>query len=138
MATLEELGLGLVARLETISTLKGRAYWLPPDQINCPCAVVTPVAVTPHVRSGGGQQVRFAVTLYAAAAQQGTRRGAEKVLPYLDRTGAQSIQTAIEADTRLGGIASAVPHVAWRNFDALKDYSGQEYWGAVWDVDVRD
>ncbi len=137
MATIEELGNGLKERLVTIATLRS-VEWLPPDQINAPMAVIVPSTIQFHARSGDGQHVTFDVTLYIAPAQAGSMRGAEKVLPYLEKSGAQSVKAAIEADTTLGGKASSVPRITWHNFDALKAYNGAEYWGAIFEVEVRD
>lgn len=136
MATIDELGEALKTRLETISGL--RVSWLPPEQINVPQAVILPGSGTYHVRPGDGQGVTFHIVIYAASAQQGNQRGADKVLPYIDKSGASSIKAALEAEKTLGGKASELYVRPWHDFDALKDYNGQEYWGAIVDVEVRD
>ncbi len=136
MATIDELGEAIKTRLETISGL--RVSWLPPEQINVPQAVIVPGSGAYHVRPGDGQSVTFHIIIYAASAQHGTNMGASAVLPYIDKSGDQSIKAALQGDTRLGGIASELHWRGWHDFDALKDYNGQEYWGAIIDIEVRD
>ncbi len=136
MATIDELGEAIKTRLETISGL--RVSWLPPDSVNLPQAIIMPGNGAYHVRPGDGQSVTFSIVIYAASAQHGSNRGASTVLPYLDKSGDKSIKMALQKEKTLGGKASELHWRGWRDFDALKDYNGQEYWGAIIDIEVRD
>jgi hypothetical protein len=134
MGTLVEDGNALRAALATISGL--HAHWLWPDVMLVPAAVVVP-AQGLDVDTFDGQGGRtFRVYLLGAAAKDGTYRGQANCLPYLEESGAKSLRAALEADPTLGGKVDDLKVLPWRAFDALKDWAGNVYWGAVYEVEV--
>jgi len=133
LATLDELGQALKTRIETIGGL--RVAWLAPDRVNIPMAIIIPNQIRYHTRSGDGMRVTFAVRVYAASVQHGSWRGMEAVIPYLDKSGVKSIKAALEADTRLGGIASFMQVHGAETFD---DEEADQWWGAVIEVEIGD
>ncbi len=135
MATIDELGQALAVQLQTISGL--RVSWLYPDTLTPPMAVITYGGSRYHQRSGDGQAVTFEIEVWAAPMQQGIRRGQEKLIPYLDKSGTQSIKAALEADTSLGGKASSL-RVTEAQKPRVEPYGDVSYWVSTVVVEVRD
>lgn len=136
--TIATIRAGLAVRLATIQAavpgFKAHATW--PDGIIAPCCIVGPPSGEYHVDLGDTMSLTFDLTLYAYPTQQGSQRGQDRVDPYLDVFGAQSIKYAIESEDTLGGIAHGSIVRRFGRYDALKDASGAEFWGAVVTVEV--
>lgn len=103
MATITQVMQGIESRLKTIPGLRAEEF--KPDQINPPQAIVGVPPIPDYRRSFGptGQLIiEPTVTILVSAALD--RTGQLKLASYVDRTGAQSIFAAIEADKTLGGL----------------------------------
>lgn len=101
MATIQEVMEGIEARLETIEGLRVAAYVA--DQINPPQAIVgvPPVPDYRRVFGPAGQlMIEPTITILVSAALD--RVGQMKLASYVDKTGAQSVFAAIDADKTLG------------------------------------
>jgi hypothetical protein len=109
-----------------------------PDQINAPAAVVVVKSGQYSLTMGspGNLAYVFEVILYIAPVQQGSNRGQEKVDPYLDVSGSSSIPATVEADITLGGTCDYATVTGFDRYDALRDWAGQDFWGAVLTVGV--
>ena len=136
MTTISAVRAGLVARLNNVGGL--RAYPTMPDQINAPAAVVVVKSGQYSLTMGspGNLAYVFEVILYIAPVQQGSNRGQEKVDPYLDVSGSSSIVATVEADITLGGTCDYATVTGFDRYDALRDWAGQVFWGAVLTVVV--
>jgi hypothetical protein len=134
MATIVQVMLGIETRLKTITGLRAEEFR--PDQINPPQAIVGVPPIPDYRRSFGptGQLViEPTVTLLVSAALD--RVGQQKLASYVDKTGAQSIFAAIEADKTLGGLDV---ECTVKSFDPL---SSQEvgligYYGGIFKLAV--
>ena len=125
---------GLKARLATIAGLRAYAAW--PDTVVAPAALVKPARWTYHEAMGNGQHVaRYEVLLLGAALQQGLAKAQDVTDAYLDDAGATSIKAAIEADQTLGGAATTLVVLGWRDYDSVV-LNSAEYLGVIFDVEV--
>lgn len=126
--TLASMGGAIKTALEDVTSLAGHVHWLWPDTIITPAAIIVPSRGLDRQTFDGAGTQPFYVYLFAAPAQDGSNRGQEKALGYLEENG-DSIRAAIE---------SAIPQAtvaAWENFDALKDWQGRTFWGARFPVE---
>lgn len=100
--TIEQIMLGIEARLATISGL--RTSEIDPDQINPPVAIVgVPEIPRYHGTMGMGRfEIDPTVTVLVSATLD--RVGQLQLAGYANPTGATSIRAAIEADKTLGGV----------------------------------
>jgi hypothetical protein len=130
MGTLATCGATLRDALRAISGLHADFLW--PDLILPPHAVVLP---------GSGSSVTFdaqvdrtfTIILLGAAAQDGTYRGQENCLAFMEEDGASSIRAVLEDVSEY-----SVRTTGWRNFDALRTWQGRTFWGALCDAEVLD
>lgn len=101
MATIAEIMTGIETRLATIPDLRVSSYVA--DQINPPQAIVG-VPPVPDYRLAFGPvgelRIEPTITILVSAALD--RVGQAKLATYVDKTGAQSVFAAIEADKTLG------------------------------------
>ncbi|MCK9437068.1 MAG: hypothetical protein M0Q12_07680 [Synergistaceae bacterium] len=123
--TIEAMGEGLVTRLETISTLKGRSYApnaLPGSVNSTPAALVIPGLIEYDLTFGGAVRCNFRVVLLFARTDQVIQY--DKMLPYLETTGDYSVYAAIFGDDTLGGAA---------DFSIIKSNTGLGFteWGGM-------
>lgn len=92
---------GLATSLSTINGL--RIYELIPDTPYTPCAVISLDRVGYDSTMGRGSDMfEFTVTMVVGRADD--RSAQIKLETYLSGSGSQSVKTAIEADTTLGGV----------------------------------
>lgn len=103
-STIEQIMLGLEARLATISGL--RVSEITPDQINPPQAIVGVPAIPQYhaTMAMGHFTLDLSVTLLVSVALD--RVGQLRLAGYANPTGATSIRAAIETDKTLGGRVS--------------------------------
>ena len=116
MATRAQIRAALKVRLDTIAGWQG-AYAVVPDSAAVPCYAIGPPARgtvrTADITIGGGSLWWFGIRVYVA---RGDLRSAQETLdPYLDESGAQSVQAAIYGDQRLGGL------VNWTRIQEVRD-----------------
>ncbi len=100
MATVTQIVDGIETRLKTITGLNVTDYV--PEQVNPPQAFVDPPDIPDYRRSFGASgllSIDLTVTILVSASYVGHQK---KLLPYIDKTGAQSVYAAIEADKTLG------------------------------------
>lgn len=140
MATLAQIRTGVQTRVNTIASLDGRAHAYWPQKIVCPCCVIDVTNRRPYVRSGKGNSYTVKLTIFAGQALPPTTAGQALRDQYLDSTGTNSLQAAIEGDTTLGGVASSCvcqaaepgPLIEW------PVGSGAYYWGGSQEIEIRD
>jgi hypothetical protein len=126
----------IAVNLATISGLRAADTW--PDTINCPAAIVVPREGTYHQSMGavGVQQQQYDVVLLIAPVQQGLSRAQDKIDPYLDPTGSQSIKAAVESDKTLGGQATTCHVNGWSEYGQIA-VNEIPYWGVRFEVEVN-
>ena len=103
-ATISQSAKALQAALVTIPGLRATEYL--PDQINPPCAVVTPQGIRYHEAfRTGNPPINFLVTVFVG--RMSDRVAQETLYGFMSATGAQSIRAAIEVDPTLDGVVQA-------------------------------
>lgn len=101
MATIAEIMEGIETRLKTIPDLRVSSYVA--DQINPPQAIVgVPPVPDYRIAFGGVGELRIEPTITILVSAALDRVGQAKLATYVDKTGAQSVFAAIEADKTLG------------------------------------
>jgi len=131
-ATIKQIMLGIETRLKTITGLRVEEYV--PDQINPPQAIVGVPPVPDYRRAFGTDgflSIEPTITVLVSAALD--RTGQLKLASYTDKTGAQSVYAAIEADKTLGltGVECVV-----KSFEplGLRDVGTLGYYGGVFQL----
>jgi hypothetical protein len=101
MTTLDQVRLGLAARLGTIAGL--RVYDMVPADINPPAAFVGAPTIEEYRgnQSDGLLKATFEIGI---AVSTGDISQQLQLFPMLERTGAESVFAALEADRTLGGL----------------------------------
>lgn len=112
MSTLAELREGLQGRLATIEGLRAHALW--PDTVIPPAAIVVPNLVGKDATLGGEQWDTFDVIVAVQATNLAQAQAAMD--RYMSRSGADSIQAALEADGTLGGVAQFLVWDGWTEY----------------------
>jgi hypothetical protein len=133
MRTLEQVALGLEARLETIQGLRPSEFV--PSKITPPAAIVA-LAEVPNYRvalSGVKFDVNMTVTILVSAAFD--RVGQMNLLAYADRVGEKSVFAAVEADRTLGGAADDCQVTGFRPL-GLEEVGLLQYYGGVFSLRV--
>lgn len=100
MATVTQIVDGVETRLKTILGLNVTDYV--PEQVNPPQAFVDVPGIPDYRKSfspTGLRTIDLTVTILVSAAYVGHQK---LLLPYIDKTGSQSVYAAIEADKTLG------------------------------------
>lgn len=120
--SLEAMGKGLKARLETIADLK-RVYApheLPNSVHQLPVALILPGETLYNQTMANATQVTFRVLILLSRADQPS--ALNRMLDYIDPTGTDSVYAAIEGDDSLGGAT---------DFTLLRSNTGvgQTQWG---------
>ena len=133
MPTLEQVALGLEARLETIPGLRASEYV--PGKITPPAAIVALAGVPNYRAAMGGTKfdVNFTVTVLVSAAYD--RVGQMKLLAYADRVGEQSVYAAVEASRTLGGVVDDCQVADFRPL-GLEEVGILQYFGGVFQLRV--
>lgn len=100
MTTLQQIAGALQVRLETVTGL--RVYSEPEERAYDPSAEIIDLGRRRR-DVGGGQVARFAVDVSVSSEDRGWAEAVQKLRPYLDATGASSLEAAVEGDQTLGG-----------------------------------
>src|SRR3990167_11511149 len=124
MATISALRDALEVRLATIPGLRTFDTW--PSTFNTPGAIVKPAGVGKDAVFGGEQLDAFEITVAVEMAGPGLERAQDDLDAYISRSGASSVQAAIEGDQSLGGTAQFVLWRGWDIYDGLS-INGIEY-----------
>tara|TARA_Y100000310_G_scaffold233159_1_gene236005 strand:+ start:917 stop:1333 length:417 start_codon:yes stop_codon:yes gene_type:complete len=104
--TIEDIGSGIKTRLETITGLLVFApNELPESVPDTPCAMIMPPGVEYNSTFGGASEMTFRLLLLVAKGDQ--PEALNKLMDYLDVSGALSIKTAIEGDNTLNSQADS-------------------------------
>jgi len=118
---------------DAVLTITGlHASWLWPDSVLPPHVIIVPGSGAQQSFDGAVDR-QFTVYLLGAPAQDGTYRGQDACIPYMEETGDKSVRAALEAVDEYSVKASV-----WHNFDALKTWQGRVFWGAVCEIEVLD
>lgn len=133
MASISAIRDGIKARLATITGLRTYDVW--PDQLHVPCVLVKPSNGTFRETLGGVPSARFELILLVHPFQVGIARGQDRLDPYLDDTGSQSIHAALRGDVTLGGAVHTCDPAGWRDYGVL-EVNGVPYLGATIDLEV--
>lgn len=100
--TVEAIGTGLKGILDDISGLRVFAPNELPDTINeFPAAVIVPGEVRYHADFAGDYDFSFRVIILLTSQDKPT--AFDKILPYIEASGASSVLAKIDADPTLGG-----------------------------------
>lgn len=132
MTTLDQVRLGLAARLGTIAGL--RVYDMVPADIHPPAAFVG--APTIENYRSDPEPVLDATFEIGLAVSTGNIRNQLQLLPMLERTGAWSVYAAIDADRTLGGLDVDALVVSARQFGS-QEIAGIRYYVANVTVHTR-
>jgi hypothetical protein len=130
MTTLDQVRLGIKARLDTIAGLN--VYPLVPPTIEPPAAFIGGPTITEY--RSDPETVMDAAWEIALAVSTGVPEQQLQLFPLLERTGAWSIFAAIEADRTLGGLNVDVVSLSARPFNQ-QELGGNKYYVAS--VSVR-
>lgn len=126
--TIEQVMLGIEARLHTIAGLRATEYAA--DQINPPHAIVgvPPIPRYHATMARGTFEIEPTVTILVSAAVD--RVGQLKLAGYANPTGASSVLAALEADKTLGGVVDDCYVVDFRPL-GLQEVGVIGYYGGV-------
>lgn len=129
--TIEDIMLGLEARLETIPGLRTSEFTR--DQVNPPFAIVgVPAIEAYHATMQRGKfTVTPTITVLTSAAYD--RTGQLKLASYADPTGPSSVVVAIEGDKRLGGVVEDCHVVDFRPL-GIQEAGLIGYYGGLFNV----
>lgn len=131
MADISALVAGLATRLKTISGL--HVYTRRPFTIDAPAAVFSLEQIDfDTTMSRGSDDIMFLATLFT---QMGSDRGEDQLYAYMARSGALSINDAIDGDTTLGGLAmyAAVTRV---RAPGIANFGGSDFYGVAFEIVV--
>lgn len=134
MTSISDVRLGIAANLSTIPGL--RVSQNVPDEINPPCAIVSPdgTFITYSTAfAGQADDLRFVVTVFVSRVWSRTSQA--NLDAYADSTNVQGVKAAVESDPTLGGIADDTRVLEARNYGQFL-YEGTEYYGAEFLVSV--
>lgn len=138
MATRAQIRDALKVRLDTIAGWQG-AYDVVPDSIAVPCYAVGPpsrgTVRQADVTIGGGSTWFFGIRVYVSRSDG--RSAQDKLDPYLDESGAQSIQAALDADGQLGGLVDFTRLVEVRD-EGVYPFGEVSYYGCEFLVEILD
>lgn len=133
--TLVQILTGIQTRLATISGLRGRSDVFSPAQINPPQAWV-PLPSIPayhHTFKKGKMSITAQVVVATSLAFDQT--GQQSLSTYMDATGTNSIVTAIEGDSTLGGIVDDCTVMS--SVPVASEQVGEiGYYGATFTLDI--
>jgi hypothetical protein len=130
MTTLDQVRLGLAARLNTVAGLN--VYPLVPPTIEPPAAFIGAPTVNDY--RSDPETVMDAAWEIALAVSTGVPEQQLQLFPLLERSGAWSVFAAIEADRTLGGLNVDVVSLSARPF-SQQELGGTKYYVAS--VSVR-
>lgn len=131
--TIEQVMLGLEARLDTIPGLRTSATVR--DAINPPFAMVGPPDIPEYRETFKRGRYRLQFTVTVLVSKVVDRVGQMRLAAFASPTGASSVPSAIEADKTLGGIVEECWVTAYRNLGS-EDVGAIGYYGGVFDVAV--
>ncbi len=133
--TIETMGTGLDARLATITSLK--QVFAPnelPDTINSlPCALILQQGTEYDQTAGGSWDTIFRVIILVI--KNDTPSAMDKIIPYTEATGTDSVRAAINADRTLGGAASSC-QVRNNSGMGMVTWGGHNYLGTEYEIIV--
>ena len=112
MSTIGALRDALQVRLATISGLHAHDVW--PSPLITPSAIVMPAGVGLDGVFSGEQFDGFDIVVAVQAAN--LRIAQDAMDPYISRSGASSVQAALEGDKTLGGAAQFVIFDGWQEY----------------------
>lgn len=129
MATIGAIRTGLKTRLETIAGWTVYDAW--PEQPVTPAAWVHYIGPVdgPYATLGGNAYDEFEV-LVAVTRGAGLAEAQDALDAYVSRSGAQSVQAAIEGDQTLGGTVDFALFAGWVEYGETVEVNGVEYAGA--------
>ena len=131
MSTIGAIRDGLQTRLATISGLHAHDIW--PEPVITPAAVVLPSNVGVDGVFSGEQFDTYDVVVIVQAS---TMRIAQDALdPYISRSGASSVQAALEGDGTLAGAAQFLIFDGWTDYGKA-EIDGLDYLQAKGQVRV--
>lgn len=123
----------IAERLTTIPGLRAAPRW--PDTIHPPVACVRADHGLFHQAIGEVHTVNLEVVILAAPTQQSVDQAQELLDAYLNDTDQHSVKNALRAEKTLGGAATTLRVLGWREYGEIV-VQGISYWGVVVDVEV--
>ena len=131
MSTLATLRDELKVRLATISGLHAHDIW--PEPVVTPAAIVLPETVGVDATFSGEQFDTFGIVVIVQASNM--RIAQDALDPYISRSGAPSIQAALEGDKALAGAAQFLIFDGWTEYGKA-EIDGTDYLQAKGSVRV--
>jgi hypothetical protein len=122
---------GLKDRLATISGL--RVYSTLPSAPQSPCASVKPLSRALQTMDGG-MTYQFQILVYCNPSD--LAKAQVQIDEYLSDDGPNSIEAAIEADPRLGGVADSASVTGWGQYARQDEPAGGGMLVGYVDVEV--
>ena len=125
MATIADIRSGIQVRLATITSLRAKAT--PTDTMVPPCAIVRYVGPVdgPYATLGGDSYDEFEITVVVP--KLSIERAEDALDAYRARSGASSIQVAIEGDETLAAAVDFAQFMGWDGGTGMEDLNGTEY-----------
>ena len=132
MTTLDQVRLGLETRLGTIPGVK--AWGIVPDALDPPAIIVPPPTVPSYFGDLDSQwfEVTFEVAVLMSTA---TDTNQLQLIPFLERSGTQSIFATVMTDTSLGGLNVEAKPVSSRPLGKT-EIGNVSYYGAAVTINV--
>lgn len=133
MATVKELRLGVLARLNDICGLRSIAH--APDRISPPAAAIELTSMTFDSTFGPNacDEYQFTVRVYASRADD--KAGQDRLDTFINAAGSTSVKQALESDRSLGGIAQTLRVTGLDNY-GVYEVGTTPYYGAEFAVTV--
>lgn len=133
MVAVADIRSGMAANLRTLTEL-AQVHEHLPGSLTPPSAAIRLVSITyDDTNARGLDAYEFEVLLVVS--RKDDERAQQKLDSFLDKTGAHSVKTAIEADSSLGGSVADV-HVQEVGSIGQISWAGIAYLGAVITVEV--
>ena len=134
MATFSAIRSGLKTRLETISGLM--VYDYVPDFIDPPTVLIAPFNTLnfDSTMQRGSDTYEIPIILYVSKVDAET--GQDNLDSFLAASGSNSVKSAIEADTTLGGAAMSVRVINATDYGEYEVTQGTSFLGVTFNVEV--
>ena len=134
MTILEEVRSGLATRLGTIPGVQ--VHGMVPDALDPPAIIIPPPTVSSYFGSVSGAPGYFDATFEVAVlVSSATDTNQLQLLPFLERSGTQSIFATLMGDTGLGGLNVEAKPVSSRPLGKT-EIGNVSYFGAAVTINV--
>jgi len=130
MSEIRNVILGIGGRLSTISGL--RVYTRRPGTIEPPAAIISVQSIEYDLSFDKVEDATFLITVFT---QMGSDRGEDQLYSFMDKTGANSINSCIDGDQTLGGVVQ-FSNVTRVQTPGIATFAGMDYYAAAFEMVV--